>query len=210
VSDGEQPAAKQPDEPMRRPRGRHAVPKARALAADGWRARLATVEAAVERRTSAAGAWLFERRLHALIVVATVTTVAMIGGAVALISFPGPQQPDDDAATIVVDTDRPTATDPGAPSTYAPILPSPGPPPSISPTNTPQPLEDEPVDPVTGAPVEPPSEPEATQPSGPETVPGATNRPDKPVETDKPEDPDTSEDCDDQGLLDVLFGPRCR
>jgi hypothetical protein len=202
VSDGEQP-----DEPMRRPRGRHAVPKAGAVAGDGWRARLTAVVASVEPRITAAGAWLFERRLHVLIVASMVATVAMIGGAIALISFSGGQQPDDEASTIV-DTDRPTSTDPGVPSTFAPILPSPGPPPSISPT-APAPLpEEEPADPATDTPVEPPAEPAETEPPAPATPPGATNRPDKPKDP-KPEASEVPEDCDDQGLLDLLFGPPC-
>jgi hypothetical protein len=203
VSDGEQP-----DEPMRRPRGRHAVPKAAAVTRPGWRTRLTAVVASVEPRISTAGAWLFERRLHVLIFAATVATVAMIGGAVALISVTGGQQPDE--ASTVVDTDRPTSTDPGAPSSFAPILPSPGPPPPISPTNSPSPPEDEPVDPVTGAPIEPPAEPAATEPPAPATPPGATNRPDKPKDTDKPEDSDASKDCDEQGLIDLLLGSPCR
>lgn len=204
MSDGEQP-----DEPMRRPRGRHAVPKAGAVAANGWRARLAAVAASVEPRISAAGAWLFERRLHVLVVAATVATVAMIGGAVALISFTGTQQPGDGGSTVV-NTDRPTSTAPGTPSSYAPILPSPGPPPSISPTSpTPSP-EDEPVDPVTGAPLEPPAEPAETEPAPPANPPGETKRPDKPKDPNKPDASDASEDCDDQGLLDLLFGPPCR
>lgn len=204
MSDGEQPGARQPDEPMRRPRGRHAVSKAGTVAANGWRARLTAVVASVEPRISAAGAWLFERRLHVLVFTASIVTVAMIGGAVALISFAGAPRPDSEVATVV-DTDRPTSTDPAAPSSYAPILPSPGPPPSISPTSPAPPTEDEPAAPVTDAPVEPPAEPEATEPPPPDTAPGATNRPDKPKGPDKPED------CDEQGgfLLDVLFGPPC-
>jgi hypothetical protein len=184
------------------------------VTADGWRARLAAgaalVVASIEPRISAAGAWLFERRMHVLIVTATVATIAMIGGAVALISFTGAQQPDNEVATVL-DTGRPTSTDPGAPTSYAPILPSPGPPPSISPTDTPPPPDDEPVDPVTGAPVEPPSEPATAEPPPPDTAPGATNRPDKPKDPDEPDDSDTSEDCDEEAsLLDLLFGPRCR
>ena len=85
----------QGDEPMRRPRGRHrGLPApAPAPAADGWRARLAAaaapVVASVEPRLAVAAEWLFERRLHVLIVAASVATIAMIGGAVALISFAG-------------------------------------------------------------------------------------------------------------------------
>ena len=118
----------QADEPMRRPRGRHrGLPAAApAPAADGWRARLAAaaapVVASVEPRLAVAAEWLFERRLHVLIVAASVATIAMIGGAVALISFAGAPQPADEAANVV-ETPRPTSTDPASPNTYAPILP---------------------------------------------------------------------------------------
>jgi hypothetical protein len=205
VSDGEQP-----DQPMRRPRGRHAVPKAGAVAGDGWRARLTAVVASVEPRISSVGAWLFERRLHVLIVAATVATVAMIGGAVALISFTGGQQPDDGPATVV-DADRPTSTDRGVPSSYAPILPSPspGPPAPISPSSPAPPPEGEPADPAIDPPVEPPAEPAETEPPAPATPPGATNRPDKPKDPKASEDPNASGECDSQSLLDVLFGPPC-
>ena len=123
----------QADEPMRRPRGRHRGLPAAAAAApagDGWRARLtaamAPVVASVEPRAAAAAEWLFERRLHVLIVAATVATIAMIGGAVALISFAGAPGPADEAATVV-ETPRPTSDDPASGNTFAPILPSPGP-----------------------------------------------------------------------------------
>ena len=88
---------------------------AAAPAADGWRARLAAVAApvvaSVEPRVAGAAEWLFERRLHVLIVAASVATIAMIGGAVALISFAGAPQPADEASTVVetppADVDRP-------------------------------------------------------------------------------------------------------
>ena len=110
------------DEPMRRPRGRHrGLPAgAAAPAGDGWRARLsaamAPVVASVEPRAAAAAEWLFERRLHVLIVAATVATIAMIGGAVALISFAGAPGPADEAATVV-ETPRPTSDDPDSGNT---------------------------------------------------------------------------------------------
>jgi hypothetical protein len=180
VHDGEQP-----DEPMRRPRGRHAASKPGTVPGTAWRARLAAaaapVVASVEPRISAAGAWLFERRMHVLIVSATVATIAMIGGAVALISLTGAPRPAGEAATVI-DSPRPTSTDPDSPSTYAPILPSPGPP-SASPGPTPSP-DDEPGDAATDAPVEPTAEPTAeptpTEEERRDTAPGATNRPEKP------------------------------
>lgn len=202
VSDGQQS-----DEPMRRPRGRHAVSKARTAPGAGWRARiaaaLALVVASVEPRISAAGAWLFERRLHVLIIASTVATVALIGGAVTLISIAGAPRPEGEAATLV-DSPRPTSTDPASPSSYAPILPSPGPPPSISPTPTPSPDEG-PGDGATDAPTDPTSAPAPTEPEPPDSAPGATNKPDKPKESDKPQV------CDEQdALLGIhLFGPPC-
>jgi len=203
VNDGEQT-----DEPMRRPRGRHAASKPRAVQGAAWRARLtaaaAPVVASVEPRISAAGAWLFERRMHVLIISATVATVAMIGGAVALISVTGAPRPAGEAATVI-DSPRPTSTDPDSPSTYAPILPSPGPPPSASPTSPAPPPADEPADPATDAPAEPSAEPEDTEPRPSETAPGATNRPDKPKALDK------AEDCEEQdGLVVIqLLGSSC-
>lgn len=177
VSDGQQS-----DEPMRRPRGRHAVSKPRAVPGAGWRARiaaaLAPVVASVEPRITAAGAWLFERRLHVLIIASTVATVALLGGAVTLISIAGAPRPEGEAATLV-DSPRPTSTDPASPRSYAPILPSPGPPPSISPSPTPSP-DGEPGDTATDAPTDPTSEPTPTDDSRRETAPGATNRPEKP------------------------------
>ena len=178
----------QADEPMRRPRGRHrGLPAAApAPAADGWRARLAAaaapVVASVEPRLAVAAEWLFERRLHVLIVAASVATIAMIGGAVALISFAGAPQPADEAANVV-ETPRPTSTDPASPNTYAPILPTPGPTPTIKPTApaTPSPSpEDEPEVPVTEPPVEPTTEPVTEEPNGRPDPPGQTNKPDKP------------------------------
>jgi hypothetical protein len=175
--------AEEQGEPMRRPRGRHAEPKARTAIAGGWRAGLAAAAAPLvawaEPRVSTVGAWLFERRLHVLIVAATVATVAMLGGAVALISFAGAPHPGDEAADVV-GTSRPTSTDPASPRSYAPILPSPGPPPSISPTNpTPSP-SDEPADPAADEPEDPTTEPTPTEEPRRDTAPGATNRPDKP------------------------------
>jgi hypothetical protein len=187
VSDAEQPELpEQQEQPLRRPRGRHAQPKARAATLAGWRARIvaavAPLTAWAEPRISSAGAWLYERRLHVLIVSATVATIGMLGGAVALISFAGAPQPGDEASTVVDET-RPSSTDPASPNTYAPILPSPGPTPSIkpgTPTPTPTPLPDEvPDDPTATMPAEPTTEPTA-DPDGRPDPPGQTNKPDKP------------------------------
>ncbi|RZS68600.1 hypothetical protein EV187_1031 [Agromyces ramosus] len=177
----------QAEEPMRRPRGRHrGRPAVVAPAGDGWRARLAAaaapVVASVEPRIAVAAEWLFERRLHVLIVAASVATIAMIGGAVALISFAGAPQPEDEAATVV-ETPRPTSTDPASPNTYAPILPSPGPTPSVKPTApaTPAPSPDgDPDAPATEPPAEPTTEPVTEEPAGRPDPPGHTNKPDKP------------------------------
>lgn len=182
MSDGEQP-----DEPMRRPRGRHAR-KPAPVAGDGWRAKIAAlaapVVASIEPRVSAAAAWLFERRLHVLVISATAATIIMIGGAVALISFAGGGLQPDDEASNVLHAPRPTSTNTGDPGTYAPILPSPGPSPShppTAPTPTPspdggadEPVGDDPVDPTT----EPAPEPDETR--GNPNAPGQTKKPDKP------------------------------
>ena len=181
MSDGQEP-----DEPMRRPRGRHAR-KPAPVAGEGWRARIAAaaapVVASVEPRIGTAAAWLYERRLHVLIVSATVATVVMIGGAVALISVAGGPRPAEEASTVVVGT-RPTSSEPGEPGTYAPILPSPGPTPSIAPaTPKPTPTPDGESDvPVTDEPVEPTAEPEPEpdEPRGNPNAPGQTKKPEKP------------------------------
>ena len=184
----------QADEPMRRPRGRHrGLPAAAAPVGDGWRARLAAVTApvvaSVEPRAAAAAEWLFERRLHVLIVAASVATIAMIGGAVALISFAGAPGPADEAATVV-ETPRPTSDDPGSANTYAPILPSPGPgsSPATPAPGTPTPSPDDPVitdpDDPTSDPTTDPTEPPATEdPDDRPVPPGQTNKPDKPGTT---------------------------
>jgi hypothetical protein len=194
---------------MRRPRGRHAVPKPRTAPGADWltmfAAALARVVASVEPRVSAAGAWLFERRLHVLIIVSTVATIALVGGAVTLVSIAGAPRPEGEAATLV-DSPRPTSTRPAAPESYAPILPSPGSPPSIGPSPTPSP-DGDPAAPVTGAPVEPTTEPDDPQPSPPGTTPAATKQPDEPKETDEPDEP---ENCEPGTFLGLpLFGPPC-
>ena len=206
MSDGEQPG-----ELMRRPRGRarHAAREPVAVARHGWRARLAAVAgliaASVERRISAAGAWLAERRLRVLIFTISVVTVAMIGGAVALIASTGAPRPVGEAARVL-DTHRPTPTDPGASTSHAPILPSPGPPPSTSPTSPAPSPEDQPAHPVPDVPGEPTAEPGSSEPPPPETTPGPTTEPDEPKNPDEP-----AEDCDEQdGLLVLeLVGPSC-
>ena len=176
-----------------RRRGRHAAPAVGvASSVGGLRGRVAALVgpliAAVEPRLAAAGAWVFERRVHVLVVAASVAAVAMIGGAMALISVSGAPQPGDEAATVV-EAPRPTSSDPGAPSTFPPILPTPGP---ASDPSSPPPPETGTGDPVADAPADPTTEP-TTEPGDPEdepdepgdehprdTAPGATNRPDKP------------------------------
>ncbi|WP_448002806.1 hypothetical protein [Agromyces bauzanensis] len=181
--EGEDPGQGQPDEPL--PRGRHA--RRAAAPVDGWRARLlaaaAPVMAWLEPRLTAAGAWLFERRLHVLIVSATVATVAMLGGAVALISFAGGSGPGDQASGDG-NVPRPTSTDPGSPNSYAPILPSPGPTrtPTPTPSSPPPTPGDGSTDPGADVPVEPvPTvEPTPDTGNGRPDPPGHTNKPDKP------------------------------
>ncbi len=181
VTDG-----REPDAPLRRPRGRHAVPTT--PSGEGWRARVASVvspvAASVEPRIQAAAEWLFERRLHVLIISATVATIAMIGGAVAFISLTGGPRPGDEASSVV-DAPRPTSTDRADPDTFGPILPSSRPPSPFGPstpkaTPTPSP-DDEGGDPEADEPpVEPTTEPTPTDPAGRDTAPGQTKRPDKP------------------------------
>jgi len=188
MTDGEQ---QQPEEPMRRPRGRHARRPA-PVAGDGWRAKVAAVAAplvaSAEPRIAAAAEWLFERRLHVLVISATAATVIMIGGAVALISIArGGVAPDDEIASVV-EGPRPTSTEPGEPGTYAPILPSPGPQRSVvpstpAPTPAPDPgTGDDPAadEPAVEDPVEPTTEPEPDQPRGNPNAPGQTKKPEKP------------------------------
>ena len=159
------------------------------MAGDGWRARIAAaaapIVASAEPRISAAAAWLFERRLHVLIISTAVATIIMIGGAIALISTTaGGLQPDEEAGNVV-DAPRPTSTDTGEPGTYAPILPSPGPTPShppTTPTPTPAPDGDGADEPATGEPEEPTTEPapEPDEPRGNPDAPGQTKKPEKP------------------------------
>ena len=188
MTDGEQ---QPPEEPMRRPRGRHARRPA-PVAGDGWRAKVAAVAAplvaSAEPRIAAAAEWLFERRLHVLVISATAATVIMIGGAVALISIArGGVSPDDEVASVVEGV-RPTSTQTGEPGTYAPILPSPGPeqhlvPATPGPTVGPEPgVGDEPAadEPPVEDPVEPTAEPEPDEPRGKATAPGQTKKPVKP------------------------------
>ncbi|WP_136709709.1 hypothetical protein [Agromyces sp. H66] len=181
--EGEDPGQGRPDEPLRRPRGRHA--RRAAPPVGSRRARLlaaaAPIVAWLEPRLTAAGAWLFERRLHVLIVSATVATVAMLGGAVALISFAGGSGPGDQAVGGG-DAPRPTSTDPGAPNSYAPILPSPGPTPTPTPSSPPPTPGDGSTDPGDDVPVEPvPTvEPPPDTGNGRPDPPGHTKKPDKP------------------------------
>lgn len=180
-----------------RRRGRHAAPAAGvASSAGGLRGRLVALLgpliAAAEPRLAAAGAWLFERRVHVLVIAASMAAVAMIGGAMALISVSGAPQPGDEAATVV-DAPRPTSSDPGDPSTFPPILPTPGSEPTPYPSSPPppetgtgEPVADAPPAPTaepTPGPGDPEDEPEGEPDDGEhprDTAPGATNRPDKP------------------------------
>jgi hypothetical protein len=190
--------------------GRHAAPAVES----------GTSVAGIRGRVVAVLAWLFERRLHVLLVTVSIATVAMIIGAVALIAFTGESRPGGQLATAV-DVDRPTPTDPGVASSRAPILPSPAPPSSVSPVTPAPPSEGERADPATDAPLEPPAEPMDTEPR-PAAVPDGTNQPGTPGEPDAPgepgapdetggpEEPDTTEDCDEHApLLQLILGPRC-
>lgn len=179
------PDGEQGNEPMRRPRGRHAVPKPATAARDALPARL------------------LERRL--LVLAVSVATVASIGGAVTLAAIAGTPRPAGEATTVV-DTQRPTPADPGDPSSFGPILPSAGPPPSASPSS-PAPVlppVDEPEAPETDAPVAPPVEPGGADVPPPAPTPGATHPPD-PTGTDPPQQ------CEERdGVLGLpLFGRQC-
>ena len=201
-----------------RRRGRHAAPVVGGgTSAHGLRARdealLARMLAAVERSLVAGFAWLFERRLHVLIVAATVVAVAVLGGAIATRSFAGAPQALDETADVV-STTRTTSTDPAAPTSYAPILPSPEPPRSVGGADPGSPREDV-AQPGTDVPAdsaaEPTAEPAPIAKPGRETAPPATNRPgatNPPDEAKAPEDPD---DCVEQrGFVELLLlGPSC-
>lgn len=179
-----------------RRRGRHAAPPTGVVSAGGLRgpagAMIAALIAIVEPRLAAAGAWVFERRVHVLVVAASVAAVAMIGGTVALVAWSGAPRPDQETASVV-DATRPTSTEPGTASTFPPILPTPGPAPAPDQPTSPEP-ESGAGEPVADAPPEPMSEP-VPGPDVPgdepedepgdgghprDTAPGATNRPDKP------------------------------
>lgn len=187
--------------------GRHAAP----VAGSG-----ASVAGLRGHIVSALG-WLFARRLHVLVVAVSITTIAMISGAVVLFASTEVSGRDGQFAAAV-DMDRPTPTGPGIPSTYAPILPSPTPPSSARPTNPPPSTEGGPADPATDAPLEPPAEQVTTEPPGAGMTPAEPNQPDTaaepepdtPEETGDPDEPDPTEDCDEHDLLlMLLLGPRC-
>jgi hypothetical protein len=163
------------DDARRRPRGRRAAPSP--SPSSGVRATLAPVLAVVEPRVAAAGAWLYERRLHVFIISATVATLVLIGGSVALLQLSAPAQHHDDAAPAV-NTSRPTSSEPASPSTLPPILPSPAPPSPLPPLpatgpdeeSEPAPADDPPSDSDPGT--EPESESEPTKRPGRDTAPG--------------------------------------
>lgn len=202
-------------EPIRRPRGRHALPRAAApeaapTAAGSRRAHRARragrssvgapAAASVARHTSAVAAWLFDRRVHVMIFTASVAIVVM-GGTLALSPFADAARPGRDVATVA-DTDRPKPTDRAASSSAAPVVASPAPSPSTGPASpTPQPSE-APVAPLPEAPVEPPAEPAPAEPPQPDTAPAPT------TPAENPSTPAPT-DCEQGGLLGALFGPPC-
>jgi hypothetical protein len=111
---------------------------------------------------------------------ATVATLALLGGTVAVLQLTRAPQQSDDAAPAV-GTSRPTSSDGSYPSTFAPILPTPGTPTPLPPlheTAEPQ-LPD--ATPTEEAVPEPEPQP-TTEPdgNGRDTAPGQTKKPDKP------------------------------
>jgi hypothetical protein len=163
------------DAATRRPRGRRAAPPAGP--ASGLRATLAPALAVVEPRVAAAGAWLYERRLHVFIVASTVATLVLIGGTVALLQLSSPPPHDEDAAPAV-STSRPTSTEPAYPGTLAPILPSPAPPSPLPPLPGTGPDADSEPDPdVAPLPPSDGGEPGAEPDPDPTTKPGRDTAP---------------------------------
>ena len=159
-----------PSERSLRPRGRRAAPKSP----------LATALEPLAPAAAATTAWLSKHRVGALIAGASLATVAMLGGGIALIQSagagPGASDPGDDGGSYsMLDDPRPTSTAPAGPSPFGPILPTPAPP-SSTPTPTPTPAPDEVVEPpVADEPVvEPTPSPDTDDP------PGRGNGPKKP------------------------------
>jgi hypothetical protein len=170
-------------EPGRR-RGRHAAPAAATPAAGSLTALrdgLARTAAAIQPGLTAARGWLSKRRLPVFVVAATVATLALLGGTVAVLQATAPPQPADDAAPAV-STVRPSSSDRETPDTFAPILPSPAPPTPLAPLATTPAPEDADAPPPGDEPVpEPTTEPtdEGTG-TGRDTAPGQTKKPEQP------------------------------
>lgn len=159
-----------PSERSLRPRGRRAAPKSP----------LATALESLAPAVAATTAWLSKHRLGALIAAASLATVAMLGGGIALIQSAGTgagaSEPGDDGGSYsMLDDPRPTSTAPAGPSPFGPILPTPAPP-SSTPTPTATPAPDEVVEPpVADEPVvEPTPSPDTDE------TPGRGNGPKKP------------------------------
>jgi hypothetical protein len=161
-----------PSERSLRPRGRRAAPKSP----------LATALEPLAPAVAATTAWLSKHRLGALIAGASLATVAMLGGGIALIQAAGggagtSDPGDGDGSYSMLDDPRPTSTAPAGPSSFGPILPTPAPPTS-TPTPTPTPT------PAPGDVVEPPvaDEPVVEPTPAPDTDedPGRGNGPKKP------------------------------
>ena len=167
-----------------RRRGRHAAPAAagdatgRAAVLGAWFARAA---AEVEPRRAAAAAWLSKRRLPVFIAAATVATLALLGGTVAVLQLTRAPQQTDDAAPAV-STVRPTSSDGTYPNTFAPILPTPGTPTPLPPLHEPADPEGPDATPTDAVPVPEPEPQPTTEPdgNGRDTAPGQTKKPDKP------------------------------
>jgi hypothetical protein len=155
-----------------RPRGRRAAPRSRVAIA------LEPFAPAVAATT----AWLSKHRLGALIAAASLATVAMLGGGIALIQSAGAgagasgDNRDGGDPYSMLDDPRPTSTAPAGPSPFGPILPTPAPRPATpTPTPTPTPSPDDAIEPP--AVDEPVVEPEPTTEPDP---PGRGNGPKKP------------------------------
>jgi hypothetical protein len=157
-----------PSEPSLRPRGRRAAPKSS----------LATALEPLAPAVVATTAWLSKHRLGALIAAASVATVAMLGGGIALIQSAGAGAgaPGDDGDSYsMLDDPRPTSTAPAGPSTFGPILPTPAPRSATpTPTPTPTPSPDDVVEQPVDEPVVEPA------PSTEPEPPGRGNGPKKP------------------------------
>ena len=158
-----------------RPRGRRAAP----------RSRFATALEPLAPAVAATTAWLSKHRLGALITAASLATVAMLGGGIALIQSAGAgagasgDNRDGGDPYSMLDDPRPTSTAPAGPSPFGPILPTSAPAtPAPTPTPTPTPAPGEVVEPpVVDEPIveptpTPDSEPGAGRGNGPKKPKG--------------------------------------